>query len=128
MTSETHSCSWLPFMAYGSFRNFTRQNHGMAGKHEASGFVNSAVSTYTEADLGRGPRNMKSMQSPLAAIFFMTYFYRARRALVPLPPGSTTVAALFTKLLDCLPLAGTLFPIHDLQYNSQSCWIVCYQQ
>ena len=33
-----------PFTAYGSFRNCTRQNHGMARNHEASGFVNSAVS------------------------------------------------------------------------------------
>ena len=32
-----------PFMAYGGFRNYTRQNHGMAGNHEAGGFVNSAV-------------------------------------------------------------------------------------
>ena len=33
-----------PFMAYGSFKNCTRQNHGSAGNHEASGFVNSDVS------------------------------------------------------------------------------------
>ena len=33
-----------PFMAYGSFRNCTRQNHGMARNHKANGFVNSAVS------------------------------------------------------------------------------------
>ena len=32
-----------PFTAYGSFRNCTRQNHGMAGNCEAGGFVNSAV-------------------------------------------------------------------------------------
>ena len=32
-----------PFMAYGGFRNCTRQNHGTARNHEASGFVNSAV-------------------------------------------------------------------------------------
>ena len=32
-----------PFMAYGGFRNCTRQNHGMAGNCEASGFVNSTV-------------------------------------------------------------------------------------
>ena len=30
-------------MAYGSFRNFTRQNHGMARNRKADGFVNSAV-------------------------------------------------------------------------------------
>ena len=38
-----------PFTAYGSFRNCTRQNHGTARNHEASGFVNSAVinKTYT---------------------------------------------------------------------------------
>ena len=33
-----------PFTAYGSFRNCTRQNHGMAGNPEAGGFVNRAVS------------------------------------------------------------------------------------
>ena len=32
-----------PFMAYGSFRNCTRQNHGTAGNREAGGFVNSTV-------------------------------------------------------------------------------------
>ena len=32
-----------PFMAYESFRNCTRQNHGTAGNREAGGFVNSAV-------------------------------------------------------------------------------------
>ena len=32
-----------PFMAYGSFRNCTRQNHGTAGNREAGGFLNSAV-------------------------------------------------------------------------------------
>ena len=32
-----------PFTAYGSFRNCTRQNHGMAGNCEAGGFVNSTV-------------------------------------------------------------------------------------
>ena len=32
-----------PFTAYGSFRNFTRQNHGMAGNREAGSFVNSTV-------------------------------------------------------------------------------------
>ena len=35
-----------PFTAYGSFRNCTRQNHGMAGNREASGFVNSAVKLF----------------------------------------------------------------------------------
>ena len=34
-----------------------------------------------------GPRNMKSMQPPLAAIYFMTYFHRAGRgAWPPRPP------------------------------------------
>ena len=38
-----------------------------------------------------GPRNMKSMRPPLVAIFFMTYFYRARGGHGPLaPPGSAT--------------------------------------
>ena len=33
-----------------------------------------------------GPRNMKSMRPPSAAIFFMTYFYRARGGHGPLAP------------------------------------------
>ena len=33
-----------PFTAYGSFRNCTRQNHGMAGNRKAGSIVNSAVS------------------------------------------------------------------------------------
>ena len=38
-----------------------------------------------------GPRNMKSMWLPLAAIFFMTYLYRAGGAWPPRhPPGSAT--------------------------------------
>ena len=52
---------------------------------------------------GRGPRNMKSMPPPLAAIFFMTYFYRARGGHGPLaPPGSATDSNLtfyFTQYL-----------------------------
>ena len=48
-----HSPSWndlrdlfllvAPFMAYGSFRNCTRQNHGTSQNCEAGSFVNSAV-------------------------------------------------------------------------------------
>ena len=35
---------------------------------------------------------MKSMQLPLVAIFFMTYFHGARvGAMAPRPPGSATV-------------------------------------
>ena len=43
--------------------------------------------------VGGGPRNMKSMWPPLAAIFFMTCFYRARGGPWPPrpPPGSATV-------------------------------------
>ena len=37
---------------------------------------------------GRGPRNMKSMWPPLAAIFFMPYFYRARGNMAPSRCGS----------------------------------------
>ena len=38
-----------------------------------------------------GARNMNSMGPPLAAIFFMTYFYRAWGAWPPRhPPGSAT--------------------------------------
>ena len=32
-----------PFTAYGSFRNCTRQNYGMAGNREVDSFVNSTV-------------------------------------------------------------------------------------
>ena len=32
---------------------------------------------------GGGPRNMKSMWLPLAAIFFMTYLYRAEGGMAP---------------------------------------------
>ena len=39
-----------PFMAHGSFRNSTRQNHGMAGNREAGGFVNSAVTKLSVND------------------------------------------------------------------------------
>ena len=35
-----------PFMAYGGFRNCTRQNHGTVRNREASGFVNSAVTPF----------------------------------------------------------------------------------
>ena len=52
---------------------------------------------------GRGPRNMKSMWLPLAAIFFMTYLHRAGGGHDPLgtPPGSATVCApdLFIEFL-----------------------------
>ena len=33
-----------------------------------------------------GPRNMKSMWPPSVAIFFMTYFHRAKWAMAPRPP------------------------------------------
>ena len=33
-----------------------------------------------------GPRNMKSMRPPLAAIFFMTYFYKPGEAMTPSAP------------------------------------------
>ena len=44
---------------------------------------------YSSGSSGRvrgGPRNMKSMGPPLAAIFFMTYFHRARGAMAPSAP------------------------------------------
>ena len=40
---------------------------------------------------GRGLRNMKSMRPPLAAISFITYFYRDRGHGPLGPPGSATV-------------------------------------
>ena len=43
------------------------------------------------AGWGGGPRNMKSMRPNLAAIFYMTYFYRAGGGHGPLAsPGSAT--------------------------------------
>ena len=44
---------------------------------------------------GGGAWNMKSMGPPLVAIFFMTYFYRARGAWPPWhPPGSATEVSI----------------------------------
>ena len=50
-----------------------------------------AAASSGSSDWVRGARNMKSMRPPSAAIFFMTYFYRARGGHGPLaPPGSAT--------------------------------------
>ena len=38
-----------PFTAYGSFRNYTEQNHGTAGNREAGSFVNSAIHKATSS-------------------------------------------------------------------------------
>ena len=54
-------------------------------------FLVKRCSSGSSGRVRRGPRNMKSMQPPLAAIFFMTYFHRARGAMAPSPPpGSAT--------------------------------------
>ena len=52
------------------------------------------VSIGSSGRVGRGPRNMKSMWPPLAAIFFMTHFYRAGGGgMAPsAPPGSATAS------------------------------------
>ena len=61
-----HSPSWndlrdpfllaAPFTAYGSFRNCTRQNHGMTRNSEASSIVNSAVTAlFTKLPASRLP-------------------------------------------------------------------------
>ena len=42
-----------------------------------------------------GPRNMKSMQLPSAAIFFMTYFHRARGTMAPSPPPPGSATGLY---------------------------------
>ena len=39
-----------PFMAYGTFRNCPRQNHGMAGNREAGDHVNSNINSESEQD------------------------------------------------------------------------------
>ena len=58
-----------------------------------------------------GPRNMKSMWLPLAAIFFMTYLYRAGGPWPPRhpPPGSATVSTIhvYSKKDICLALKIT---------------------
>ena len=58
-----------------------------------SGSTNSQLSnSVADPAAVYGARNMKSMQLPLAIIFFMTYFYRGRGAWPPWPPpGSATV-------------------------------------
>ena len=48
--------------------------------------INSSGSS---SQVREGPRNMNSMWSPLAAIFFMTYFNRTGGLWSPQPPGST---------------------------------------
>ena len=55
------------------------------------------ISSGSSGRVRGGPRNMKSMWPPSAAIFFMTYFYRARGGHGPLgppPPGSATGDAI----------------------------------
>ena len=44
------------------------------------------ISIGSSGRVGGGPRNMKSMWPPLAAIFFMTSFYRTRGGHGPLAP------------------------------------------
>ena len=49
----------------------------------------SSVTEHSSGSSGRvrgGARNMKSMRLPSAAIFFMTYFYRARGGMAPWAP------------------------------------------
>ena len=53
----------------------------------STGGACSAGSSIGSSDrVGKGPRNMKSMWSPLAAIFFMTYLYRVGGAMAPSAP------------------------------------------
>ena len=54
--------------------------------------VGEELSSGSSGRVRGGPRNMKSMRPPSAAIFFMTYFYRARGGPWPPwpPPGSAT--------------------------------------
>ena len=53
---------------------------------------NTETSSGSRGQVKGGPRNMKSMQPPSAAIFFMTYFYRTGAPWPPRapPPGSAT--------------------------------------
>ena len=54
------------------------------------------ISSGSSGRVRGGPRNMKSMRPPSAAIFFMTYFHRAGGgAMAPsAPPGSATGYAI----------------------------------
>ena len=53
--------------------------------------VVSVCSSGSSGRVREGPRNMKSMQLPSVAIFFMTYFHRAGGGMAPsAPPGSAT--------------------------------------
>ena len=54
--------------------------------------TSSTISSGSSGRVRGGARNMKSMRPPSAAIFFMTYFHRARGGHGPLgpPPGSAT--------------------------------------
>ena len=60
-----------------------------------------------------GARNMKSMRPPSVAIFFMTYFHRARGgAMAPsAPPGSAT-AMIKLKLYNW---PHTVFSLHNFK-------------
>ena len=68
---------------------------------------------------GEGARNVKSMWLPLAAIFFMTYLYRAGGgwAWPPRhPPGSATDVVLFTTEI------SSWFFSRCLNISGRCCW------
>ena len=69
---------------------------------------------------GGGPRNMKSMRLPLAAIFFMTYFHRARGGHGPLGPP---LDPLLLWLCNGASSVLLLVPCVDVAMVVQTCWM-----
>ena len=90
-----------PFMAYGSFRNCTRQNHGTALNREASSFVNSAVTAlFTKPPYGLPPYRTTSggrscQWLPLTA----NGHFSVPQELYQAKPGTALPAALWIALL-----------------------------
>ena len=61
-------------------------SHNMMLVHLNVPYYRALTSSGSRRRVRRGPRNMKSMKLPLAAIFFMTNFYRARGGARPTRP------------------------------------------
>ena len=85
---------------------------------------------------GGGARNMKSMWPPLAAIFFMTYFYRAWGGAWPPrhPPGSATVPnnndkskQTLTNQQWCSPYleVNTISYLPQTKFGTRYCFYTC---
>ena len=92
-----------PFMAYLSFRNCPRQNHGTAGNREASSFVNSTVSyrLFPKCHWQERPPPPRPFL-PVAPIHRQWTFF-CSTGVVPVEvmewPGTVNTAALWIALL-----------------------------